>query len=433
MPTDTPSPHRFLAPRATTTQPTKQKPHSGLRNALAIQTPKSVGATHPTPDPQGSTIKPARRFFIPPPRAAQNVKTPIIVKGNVREVRTNAPTQSPPRPKPRRKLERVESIQDSSQSSTPGTQDEHNGEGIVQSIEQNSTSAHDAQQADHNASASSQEEMLFTPTNYHKRRRLSPPHSPPTHPPTAPTTPLTTQPPTSHRFKIPPPRTPAPFTNIANTISATPKPITTANANAKLTPAPQPPPHRPHFLLPPHPTSPPKPPKPLPEIFSPSRKTGKYVSDGLASTMTGWIIETANTGFAAQERSLSGAVVWGRERDDGVKMRVRVGDVSSGSGSGSAVVEKGVMGGKAGGVECFAGGVVFVMGEVEHERYNASRAGSVGDGDGVVRVLLAGQGGARGSGGVRVKRGGVVGLRAPMWEVEFGGEMWTVGVDWLVL
>lgn len=140
--------------------------------------------------------------------------------------------------------------------------------------------------------------------------------------------------------------------------------------------------------------------------------------------MTRWIIEIANTGFAAQERSASGGVIWGRERDDGVKLRVRIGDASTGVVSADGGSDE---------VECFPGGVVFVRGDTEPGLYNASRAGSVVGDDVETRVLLAGQGGARGSGGVRVKRGGVVGVRAPMWEVDVGGEMWVVGVDWVVL
>jgi hypothetical protein len=47
--------------------------------------------------------------------------------------------------------------------------------------------------------------------------------------------------------------------------------------------------------------------------------------------------------------------------------------------------------------------------------------------------LLAGQGGARGTGGVKLRIGGSVGIRAPMWDIDVGGETWLVGVDWVVL
>jgi hypothetical protein len=36
-------------------------------------------------------------------------------------------------------------------------------------------------------------------------------------------------------------------------------------------------------------------------------------------------------------------------------------------------------------------------------------------------------------GGVWVKKGGMVGIRVPMWDVEVGGGVWVVGVDWVVL
>jgi hypothetical protein len=158
----------------------------------------------------------------------------------------------------------------------------------------------------------------------------------------------------------------------------------------------------------------------LPEIFSPSRKTQKYVSGGLASTVQGWIIETANTGFAAQERG----VTWGREREDGVRLKIRVTDAAGSAGK----LEDG-----SGEVECYPGCFVFVRGETEPGMYNYSRAPSVVGEDGEIRILLAGQGGARGAGGVKIRTGGVIGVRQPMWDVVVNGETWVVGVDWVVL
>ena len=136
--------------------------------------------------------------------------------------------------------------------------------------------------------------------------------------------------------------------------------------------------------------------------------------------MQGWIIEAANTGHAAQDRSIGG-VVWGRDREDGVKMRVRVSGVSVGGGS---EVEE---------VECFPGHCVFVRGDTEPGMYNASRASSTIDNGAEMRILLAGQGGARGTGGVRIRVGGAVGIKQPTWDVEIGEETWVVGVDWVVL
>jgi hypothetical protein len=136
--------------------------------------------------------------------------------------------------------------------------------------------------------------------------------------------------------------------------------------------------------------------------------------------LQGWIIETANTGFAAQERSTTGGVVWGRDREDGVRLKVRVKAASS------STSRDGVE------VECFPGLFVFVRGETEPGMYNVSRAPDVVGNDGETRILLAGQGDARGTGGVKVKVGGVVGIRAPMWDVDVRGEKWVVGVDWVV-
>jgi hypothetical protein len=73
---------------------------------------------------------------------------------------------------------------------------------------------------------------------------------------------------------------------------------------------------------------------------------------------------------------------------------------------------------------------VFVRGETDPGLYNASRASGV---DSEMRVLLAGQGGARGAGGVVLKIGAHVGIRSPTWEVDVQGEMWVVGVDWVLL
>jgi hypothetical protein len=112
----------------------------------------------------------------------------------------------------------------------------------------------------------------------------------------------------------------------------------------------------------------------------------------------GWIVETGHT---------ASGVIWGRDRED-VRLKVRVTRIGDGDG----MVE----------VECWPGGFVFVAGVVE-----------VREGEGEVRVLLAGQGGARGSGGVRIKVGSLVGIRAPVWDVDVRREVWSVGVDWVVL
>lgn len=87
-------------------------------------------------------------------------------------------------------------------------------------------------------------------------------------------------------------------------------------------------------------------------------------------------------------------------------------------------------------VECYPGGAVFVFGDVEAGAGGMngypSRVSS-GVGDEGVRLMLAGQGGARGTGGVKVRIGSSLGVRAPLWDVDVGGEKWIVGVDWVVL
>lgn len=37
------------------------------------------------------------------------------------------------------------------------------------------------------------------------------------------------------------------------------------------------------------------------------------------------------------------------------------------------------------------------------------------------------------AGGEDVRKGDVVGVKRPVWEMEVAGELWTVGVEWAVL
>ncbi|RMZ73441.1 Eukaryotic translation initiation factor 4E [Pyrenophora seminiperda CCB06] len=368
MPTHTPSPHRFLAPNPPSTQKS-QKPHSSLRNALAIQTPTFARKPAKSPELQFKQLTPAKRFVVAP---AQH-KTTAAEHGKGEDKNDAAQRQqheqATPRPKPPRKFERVESIEASQELETDDDEDE---------------------------------EMLFDTAARNKRRRTSPPSSPSLQESAQPQTPA----PTTNRFKAPPPRTPAPFPSIATVTATTP-----VSASAS---------HRPHFILPVLPTSPPKPAKPPPDIFSPSRKVAKYTPGGMASTVTSWIIETANTGFAAQDRS---AVTWGRDREDGVKIRVRITELS----------KSGAQGGANDGVGCYAGGVVFARGHIQPAMHNESRASIIMAGDEELNVLVAGQGGARGSGGVRVKIGSLLGVRLPAWDVDIRGRKWLVAVDWILL
>lgn len=388
MPTHTPSPHRFIAPNPLSTQKPKSKPPSSLRNGFTVQTPKPGITTDNQNDVQSRKLTPAKRFVIAPHRRTHSGNE-LAESKDYEEAQVLVHSQLTPRPKLRRKFERIESIEEP-QSSPDTPLHDNNGFGIVQSVEHERLFGDDEAQQEEDED---DDEILFVTEEHNKRRRVSPHSSSPSRESPEPTTPIAPHNSTTHRFVVPPPRTPALFSgvkNSANTASLTPAATTT-------TPAP----HRPAFILPPQPTSPPKASRPLPEIFSPSRKTQRYVPNGLASTLQGWIIETANTGFAAQERVTIGGVVWGRDREDGVKLKVHVTAASLQDANGE--------------VECFPGQFVFVHGEDE------------------TRVLLAGQGGARGAGGVKIRVGGVVGIRAPIWDVDVGGEKWVFGVDWVVL
>ncbi|KAF2186174.1 hypothetical protein K469DRAFT_573773 [Zopfia rhizophila CBS 207.26] len=376
MPSQTPNPHRFLTRDSRSTHKPKPNPKSGLRHGFTVPTPKSIFSSgrREVVAPESQNATPAKRFVFAP-----------IDREEKRD-------KSTPHPKPRRKLERVESIEEGSQggpSASPSPEDHEDG--IVQTIEQSYSSAH------------TEAELLCT-SMHHKRRRLSPPPLPtsPSHPILLPQTPAPAPATSSHRFLVPVPRTPAPFSNVSSTIAAT-------------TPAPS----RPHFILPPQTTSPPQSAHPLPETFSPRKAGQKYVPGGLASTLQTWILDAANTGYAAQN---SHTVVWGRGKEDGVKMRLKVEDMWSGNaGSRGVSIDE---------VECYPGGVVFARGDIEVGSYNASRvAGSGGD----VRALLAGNGGVRSAGVTRVREGAVVGIKAPLWDVDIQGEKWAVGVDWVML
>jgi hypothetical protein len=414
MPTHTSSPRRFLAPIRPSAEKARPKPPSALRNSFTGQTPQAALPPHGELNIQPKNATPARRFVIAPHRCTHSRETNAATEACDAEARLHSHAPHPPRPKPRRKLERVESIEETSQSSPPAVSEDDNGLGIVQTMEHDDMPENEQVQHGHEQE-DEDDEILFVTEERNKRRRVSPRSSPSSHRCSEPTTPSALHNATTHRFVVPPPRTPALF-------SATKHKSGTASSTATATRATATP-HRPAFILPPQPTSPVKSSKPLPEIFSPSRKTQKYVPNGLASTLQGWIIETANTGFVAQERSTIGSVIFGRDREDGVRLRVRVHAASSSLSPSQDQIQ----------VECFPGLFVFVRGKTEPAMYDASRAPNVTPINSETRVLLSGQGGARGTGGVTIKIGDVVGIRAPLWDVDVGGEKWSVGVDWVVL
>ena len=116
-------------------------------------------------------------------------------------------------------------------------------------------------------------------------------------------------------------------------------------------------------------------------------------------------------------------MTWGRDKEDGVKTRVRI----------TEILKSGTRDDGDDSVGCYAGGVVFARGHVQPTTYDASRAAGILDGDEELSILIAGQGGVRGSGGVRVKIGSVLGVRVPTWDVNVRGEKWLVAVDWILL
>ena len=402
MPLQKPSPHRFIAPTAPSSTP-KTKPKSNLRHAITAHTPNQ------TSELQFKKITPAKRFVVAP------AQPPIVgdatprAPDRVEEPDSSASTDYTPRPRQQRKLGRVESIEEASQSSPLRPADE-DGFGVVQTIEHEPIFCLEEEDEVEHAALQDEEddELLFETLSRLKRRRTSPPSPTLTHQ-RHPETPAAA----SHRFRFAhTPQTPIPFSNL-NALASTAQPPTTTTAVTASTPAPQ----RPHFILPAPPTSPQKPSKPLPEIFSPSRKTQKYISAGFASTVQGWIIEAAQGSTSSHH-----GVVYGREREDGVRLKVRVTGLGP-HGRGNDEQE----------IECWPGGVVFLRGDTEPGMYNASRAEGMEGEELGMKILLAGQGGARGSGGLKIRVGGVVGIKAPTWDVDVGGERWTVGVDWIML
>ena len=123
---------------------------------------------------------------------------------------------------------------------------------------------------------------------------------------------------------------------------------------------------------------------PLPEAFSPHRRGAKYLPSGLAATCRDWVLSASQLG--APKRRFGG----GREREDGAAewaARVRVQEVRLGEGM---VLVRSAMG----------------------ERWMLIGGHRTGEG---------------------LRRGGVVGVKRPVWEVEIDGETWGVGVEWSLL
>ncbi|KAF9697900.1 hypothetical protein EKO04_004000 [Ascochyta lentis] len=435
MPLQKPSPHRFIAPHPPSTQTPKAKPKSNLRHAVTAHTPKQ------TPELQFKKITPAKRFVVASASRPHTADTTPRVPDRVEEPGSSASTDYTPRRKAQRKWERVESIEEASQSS-PSRPPDEDALGVVQTIEHDSVFGeehHDAERDDDD-----DDEILFEPHPRSKRRRTSSP--------TTPLRPQQQQPESllpslaPHRFRFP---APTPFST-----TTTPAPT-----------APTPHPTRRHFLLPPAPTSPTAPSTPLPELFSPSRKTQKYTPCGLASTVQRWIIEAAQPGVVA--RDIRGGGVSGperdREREEDFKIKVRVTSLDSqyqdqdqyqnqnedeDKDQNDATTQKKrkshplppttallVLGYVVGG-----GSQSHHHHQQRQQQHPDQQTDQQTDQDTQpplplpVILLLSTQTSARTTTtAVQVSVGCVVGLRAPVWDVCVSGRRCVVGVEWVVL
>jgi hypothetical protein len=127
--------------------------------------------------------------------------------------------------------------------------------------------------------------------------------------------------------------------------------------------------------------------EPLPETFSPHKRGQKFELGGMAATVQQWVIETGQA--AVQSRKGQGYL-----KGEDYVTRVKV--------------------------ESFAGDGPFTA----HARLASGEA---------VHILLAGHRLPNSTQTQELSEGCVVGIRAPTWEVELNGRVWTVGVDWRVL
>ena len=125
--------------------------------------------------------------------------------------------------------------------------------------------------------------------------------------------------------------------------------------------------------------APPPPPSQLPEAFSPSRRGAPYLRGGLAAELQDWLVRIKD----ADAPAARGA-------------RLAVHDVRH------------------------AGGLVLVRGRAEREGAE-------------VRAVLAGRGRTEGLAAASVRRGDVVGVFPPAWDVDLhDGSRWAVACDWAV-
>ncbi|KAH6621745.1 hypothetical protein C7974DRAFT_314082 [Boeremia exigua] len=383
MPAQKPSPHRFIAPNPATHTP-KPKPASNLRHAVSAHTPTAIPAL------QFKKITPAKRFVVAPTQRQHGDATPR--PDRVEEPDSSASTDYTPRPR-QRKLGRVESIEEASQSSpSRPAEDVH----VLHTIEYEGGEEDEEEAATTPRDTDDDDEILFPEA---KRRRISTPpslrHSPP------PDTPLPNAP---LRFRFPPPHP-------------------TVLPDAPTTPAPA----RPSFLRPPQPAIA-QPPRPLPELFSPSRKAHRYVPGGLASTLQTWLIEAAAGATSGRGVARLSSTPWATERprDDGVRFAVRVASLRTGTAAHMQTQTE---------AHCPPSTLLFIAGPTQSTSTVTEDAEDAEQVQEIRKVLLTAQPTTRNASTapIKIRVGSVIGVRAPTWDIVVGGETWGVGVEWAVL
>lgn len=163
-----------------------------------------------------------------------------------------------------------------------------------------------------------------------------------------------------------------------------------------ITPSlPEPTNDEPQFIKPPkfiH-TEEPEPTQPLPGEFSPRKRGQKFVVGGCASEVRGWLVnlETQNGHQPSLRSDMRGL---GREerRDEECAVKMVVEDAGVGRGMGWTIAK--------------------------------------GNG---MNVILGGEGIREGlERGKEVQRGSLVGIKAPVWEVDIQGMNWCVGANWKI-
>lgn len=142
---------------------------------------------------------------------------------------------------------------------------------------------------------------------------------------------------------------------------------------------------RPAFIRPQ--AQPQAPSEPLPEAFSPHRRGQKFVAGGMAATLQQWVLET---GHAAVQSRRGQEYLCGED----YVMRVKVDEVR---GDGPFVIRAKLVGGE------------------------------------IVDLLLAGGASAGSNQSRDIRHGCIVGIRAPIWEIELDSKTYTVGVDWRII